>query len=39
MLSKDNLSLLNIQLNHFNYYELFITTFNEVLESMTGLVV
>jgi len=38
-LSKDNLSLLNIDLSQFNYYKLFIEKFNEVLESMTGLVV
>lgn len=38
-LTREQLSLLNIQLNHFNYYELFIATFNDVLESMTGLVV
>ena len=38
-LSGEQLSLLNIDLSQFNYYKLFIEKFNEVLESMTGLVV
>jgi hypothetical protein len=37
-LSREQLSLLNIESSQFNYYDLFLAKFNEVLESMTGLV-